>query len=339
MAGFGKFSSAIALLLAAQAATAAPFILNEYNAVAKNNYLDAGSYKNSNKEDAWFAQVALGDPHLIDGRIEGNGGNWVELVVVQDHLNLRGWQLKWAEAGASDVDPGIGNIWFGDPTVEQGVLTFSPTAEIWADVRSGTIITVSQSPDIEVDTDVEADGDRNFTRGLDAGDPEVDMVIDMTTDTSYDPVGGDWWIHVSTKGELAAFEANNQHDRLIVAVTNVQDDDPGDFSVGDQDWQMRIFDANGVLKFGPVGEDIHGWGGGGVNDEEVGKLQADPSGAIGVGDYEDGTTSTLGMPNVWSGGQQWQDFSALRAWVPEPTTLLLLGAALPAGLRRRHRRD
>ena len=79
-------------LLAAQAiADQGDLILNEWNAVSADSYLAGGSYKvDTTKEDPHWATI----PGLPDGRIEGNGGNWIELVVIQDHLDIRGWQLR-----------------------------------------------------------------------------------------------------------------------------------------------------------------------------------------------------------------------------------------------------
>ena len=34
---------------------------------------------------------------LFFGTIEGNGGNWFELLVVDDLVDMRGWQLVWEE--------------------------------------------------------------------------------------------------------------------------------------------------------------------------------------------------------------------------------------------------
>jgi hypothetical protein len=309
--------------------SASPLILNEYNAVTKSKYLDGGDYEDSDKEDAYFASV----PGLPDGRIQGNGGNWIELVVTQDHLDIRGWQLRWAETGASDTDGT--NIWFGDSSVEQGILTFSQTASLWEDLRSGTILTIGQPKDIEVDTDFDGPN-RNFTDDDDA-DGSWEVVIDLHTDTSFDPFSDDWWIHVSTKDEQDAFEDGPGYDRLIRTVTNVDGDGPGKFSVGEQDWQLTITDDLGQPVCGPIGEDLSLWGGGGINDKEIGKLEADPSALVGLGDYEDGTSSTFGQPNVWSGGDQVQDFSALRSWVPEPCSALLMALGLSISCWRRVR--
>ena len=73
----------LACLLAVSMTTpamTAPVILNEYNAVGNNNRLDDG-----NGADMFF------------GTIDGNGGNWFELLVIDDQLDMRGWKLSWTE--------------------------------------------------------------------------------------------------------------------------------------------------------------------------------------------------------------------------------------------------
>ena len=112
----------------------AAVILNEYNAVSSGNFLkDGGS-----------------DGRL--GVVQGNGGNWFELVVTEDHTDMRQWSLAWTEGG------------------DAGVLVLTDAPQ-WADLRAGTIVTFS-----ELD---------HAAGGLD-------------TDMSYDPAGGDWWLHVNT---------------------------------------------------------------------------------------------------------------------------------------------
>ncbi len=110
---------------------AAPMILNEYNAVSGGNYLE-----NDGSDVYW-------------GRVIGNGGDWFELVVTQDHLDARGWALIVTD----DT---------GAPNQSTDLLTLSD-ANVWADLRAGTIITVSEQ---------------------------------LPDDVSYDPAGGDWWINV-----------------------------------------------------------------------------------------------------------------------------------------------
>ena len=80
-------------LLAGPDATAAPPVLNEYNAVSNSNYLNGG--------DAFMDEDGNGpppaDPYF--GRVPGNGGDWFELVFVADGLDARGWQLEIVEEG------------------------------------------------------------------------------------------------------------------------------------------------------------------------------------------------------------------------------------------------
>ncbi len=269
----------IAFLFAASSpALASGLILNEWNAVGGSDFL-----KDSNT-DSYF------------GEVEGNGGNWVELVVVEDHLNISGWELRWWE------DDGDGNgtaIW--DPGrvaggASQGAITFTNNA-LWSDLRAGTIITLSEE---------------QMVNTVDASSQAVSF--DLSTNTSYDPLGGDFTIHVSTLQEAG------EPLSLVSTQTNIDGDDPGSFSVGKKDWEMTIFD--GMTSLGPIGE-AHG-DFGGIGGDEIGKLEADPSSLVTIDDYNDGSSSTFGSPNVWSSGSEQQDFSQLRALVPEPASLSLL---------------
>jgi hypothetical protein len=87
--------------------TSAPIVLNEWNAVGESEVLTDG-------DSAW-------------GIRPGNGGDWLELVVVRDHLDLRGWSLE-----ADDRDGRVGDLRFGDD-------------ERLSDLRAGSIITIAES--------------------------------------------------------------------------------------------------------------------------------------------------------------------------------------------------
>ena len=119
----------------------ADVILNEYNAVDSDEFLNGGNVladlDGGRASDSYF------------GRILGNGGDWFELVVITDHLDMRNWQLVIYE---NSVIP--------DETLN---LT---NHNIWANLRSGTIITVSE---------------------------------DIPNDKSYNPAAGDWWINVQAR--------------------------------------------------------------------------------------------------------------------------------------------
>jgi hypothetical protein len=96
----------------------ADVILNEYNAVASNKFLNGGN--SSADDDGGRAS----DSYF--GRVEGNGGDWFELVVITDHLDMRNWRLDIYDNGALDKTLDLTNH------------------TIWSDLRSGTIITVCE---------------------------------------------------------------------------------------------------------------------------------------------------------------------------------------------------
>jgi hypothetical protein len=95
-------------------------------------------------------------------------------------------------------------------------------------------------------------------------------------------------------------------------VTNVQLDGPGNFSVGNNQWQLTILDASESVVFGPIGEGIGQLRG--INNQEVAKLEESPSTSIDpeTAEYNDGSSSTFGAANIWSSGEFVQDLRALR---------------------------
>ncbi len=137
----------------------AGLIVNEWNAVGENKVFGGGG------TDTFF------NPNY--GAITGNGGNWVELVVTTDHLNIQGWKLDW-----SNADPDAGSVTFTNNS-------------LWSDLRSGTIITIREDDDGDLGTPVGA----------------------RPTDASYNPVGNDWWIEINesdtTYVNTAGFKTDN----------------------------------------------------------------------------------------------------------------------------------
>lgn len=204
-----------------------PIVLNEWNAVAPDEVLAGGD--------------------SVLGQAPGNGGDWLEFVVIEDGLDLRGWRLnltdRWGDAG---------ELVFGD-------------APVLAHLAAGTILTVAE---------------------------------DLPEDPAYDPAAGDWRFHLR-----ASREGSGEY---ISAA---------DFDVTPLDWRLEIRDAEGWLRFGPVGESVEPRGG--IGSDEVGRLQGEPSGETrrDSGDYGDGSSSTFGEPNTWSTGDQ--DLDELRG-DPEP---------------------
>jgi len=106
---------------------AADVILNEYNAVGGTDFLGGGD---SSADDAG-GRASDG----FFGRIPGNGGDWFELVVIKDHLDMRGWQLDVFDSGKLD---------------KTLTLTSNP---IWSDLRKGTILTVAEDVPSDISYD------------------------------------------------------------------------------------------------------------------------------------------------------------------------------------------
>ena len=108
--------------LASTAASAAPLILNEYNAVSAGNFLNGGDAA-SDSEGGMAADSQL-------GRIQGNGGDWFEMVIIEEGLDLRGYQLEIFDEGAPNASA----------TLAIG------QAPLFASLRAGTILTIAESP-------------------------------------------------------------------------------------------------------------------------------------------------------------------------------------------------
>jgi hypothetical protein len=264
-------------------------ILNEANGVGGEKYLGSDTYAETNCSDSFF------------GRIQGNGGNWIELVVVKDHADIRGWQLCWAEpgdpiyddTGLLQWDPTGADQWYGDyynvngSTVKQGVVTFSDDV-LWSDLRAGTIITI-----IEAESVTNAAG--------------VECL--SGTDTSLDLRNGDAWLHVSTLDEAA------QPAPLLTSTSNITGDNPGEFVVGNDAWELMIKDNLGRTAFVPVGEGVPNWTGGGCSSVEAMFVKASPHDVFDETYYDDTKWTTFGSSNVWDQGGDWQDFDNICATV------------------------
>ena len=284
---------ALACILPNANSVEADVVINEWNAVRGDRFLDGGD-----GSDSFF------------GTVEGNGGNWLELVVVGGGfgttVDMRGWQLQWGE----DEDEN-GSY----SATELGVINFTNNS-FWSSVESGTIITIIETSD-----------------GAGSG-------FDTSTNTSYDdPTTGDYHVNIST------LEESLEADPLLIADSgeNVAADD-GEFSVGHNDWFGMLLDGTGSTVFGPVGEGEASYAGDSINSREVGKLEAPVTGSLADwlaitpgSDFDDGGTSTFGSANTWSDGASIQNFSALRA-VPEPGTAGIVLLAL-AGFSFRRRKN
>ncbi len=252
-------------------------LLNEYNAVRADRWLDVDGASASSAADSFF------------GRVAGNGGRWFELVVVGqtaavgETIDMRGWTFDWT---STDVGSG----------------SFALTSDSrLGSIHRGTLMTF-------------------FSQ--DAGGPNVATNIDQ-----YDPLADSWWLNV------------NLSDTDFIA--------SGSLNTGNGDWQLTVRDASNQVVYGPAGEGVGNFSG--VSSREVGKLEGltaeDPNNTIAGWQaitpesalYNDGTSSSFGSANLWSGGSGVQELSVLRAAVPEPTSMTLLAIAgmAAAGYRLR----
>ncbi len=267
-------------------ANAASVLINEWNAVSGDESIKDG--------DTFF------------GTVLGNGGNWIELIVVEDHTSISGWSLDWEEA--EEVSPGVNAA---------GTITFNANP-IWDDLRAGTIITLIESS----------------TGGG----------FDTATDTSFDPAGDDWWINVATTQEqglgasgLVSTTTNDgvagefsigKDDTTLILRDDVGAVVLGPLGEGESDW---------------AGGGISGSEAGSLEGPEIGATLADWLAVDTASDlYDDTGSSSFGAYNVdfdedTSTFVLQQDASALQALViPEPATGLVgLGATLALLARRR----
>lgn len=251
--------------------------LNEANAVGAS----------SPTLDSWFVEAT------------GNGGNWMELVVLEDHLDVRGWTVKWAETGDSANFPR--DIWYGDADVSQGVITLANQTN-WADLRAGTILTLIEYP-------------------------ATNQFGSTVTDLTMNPASDDWWINVCTKEE--AFAGG----RYATTDCNDVGFPSGEFSVGNDGWFMCIYDAEGIMVAPPIGEGINGCEVA-VGTTELLALDAGFDSGLTEGSaYKDMDISSFGVLNeiVSSTGER-QDPTWARAWnVFTNTESLIINEAYAGG--------
>lgn len=117
----------------------AALVLNEYNAVDKDN-----------------EYAGIPDPAFAE--FVGNGGDWLEFVVTEDQLDVRGWTIELWDSSEDDV------------LVLEDTLEFADRSELSA-LSVGTILTISEDwpTDLALDPD---SGDRHINLESKPGDDE-----------------------------------------------------------------------------------------------------------------------------------------------------------------------
>ncbi len=325
---FGSFLVGVASLVAAgwsQSATAFTpnaLILNEANTVSGSKFLDGGNV------DTSF------------GRVEGNGQNWLEFLVVQgdakqgggftNTLDLRGWTINWS------YDKDNLHQSFGS-----GAIQFSQDP-LWAAVPRGTMLTMSEWSDAWYDSGSLRAGGINglgHLRGLaynsgsyshlGATSPGQDPKL-LATDTSWNPAANDdWRIHVfaGEQNPNTTFKYFNFSGSITdtSGAHAIGTDDGGLFTANNDNWQYTIRDAQSNVIQGPIGEQDTGLGSSWrVSSTEIVRLEnfdatTQPTQANYLGatifDYADGSASSFGGPNSWSQGAGHQGLAGLRDWL------------------------
>jgi hypothetical protein len=326
--------SVFAMLISSPASAVVPnsVLLNEANTVSSGDFLEDDKV----------------DPVL--GRLQGNGQNWIELIVVQgdelgggsfkNTVDMRGWKLEWSYFAAPDKQG-------------SGVVTFSNDA-LWGAVPRGTALTITEWQKSWYLTNTPSTFDPAGAGGLehkgginglgnvrnDPYDSAIHTLLDLSTNTSWNPAANDWHINVfagernpdtsfrffnfaGTVTEPDGTDAGADPDVFTIGVDN----EAGIFPVNNDAWQLTIRDAAGNVIQGPIGEAAPGWGGSGIGSDEILKIESFPIGSsptvasyLGTsgGNYNDGSSSTFGQANVWSSGGFKEDLSPLRAWWTAP---------------------
>ncbi|KAG1648669.1 hypothetical protein GQR58_029660 [Nymphon striatum] len=123
-------------------------VLNEYNAVGSSKFLGGGA----------AGDIANGSDQTF-GRVVGNGGDWLELVVLEDGLDIRNWTVE------------IWHLDFGN-LVESAILQFTNDPAL-ASLQGGTIITISE----DIADDLSFDGIDDWHINFQATDSDAGQYI------------------------------------------------------------------------------------------------------------------------------------------------------------------
>lgn len=256
-------------------------ILNEYNAVAATNYLN---------DDPLNANDGPASQDTYFGEELGNGGNWVEFVVVGNGsaqlVDLRGWKIQ---IGKND----------GAGFVATNTIVLSNASQ-WQNVPTGTILTFIA---------------RNASAGLtDGGVNGVNTGFGITNQRS--TTGVTWtniWLGdtIYTTYTSAAFNGYTITGNIVTGI-----------NIGNSGTQFRILNPSNQATFGPAGEGVAPYSG--TSSKEVFELENHPTPSISpavassatVQGYDDGASeSTFGSPNNWTEGiiARTQNFTPYKA--------------------------
>ena len=231
--------------------SAAPVIINEFNAVGNSRALPGDSV------DVHFDQV------------DGNGGDWFELVVVGtgrgSTVDMRGWKIQAARMSQS-------------PFVADDTIVLSNSG-FWAAVPAGTILTFTES--------------RTLEGGMDTALNATNMMASEGWSHS------NIWIGDSSLVVYTDAATNGYDFDPVLGVSG--------FNLNEIETQLQVLNSLDVVVFGPAGEGIEPEANE-ISSEEIFCLQQAPSDLVTpTSDYGDSSKSgdqwvysTFGEPNRWS---------------------------------------
>ncbi len=329
------FISLLAPLAARSTAdTVDALIMNQANAVSGSKYLQPGKT----------------DESL--GRVEGNGQNWMQLLVTKtdpgkNTLDLQGYQIDWSYNKSDGTSSGSGVITFSNDPVWQNVplgtaITINEAQQAWYLIDTPDSSTGNPDGDIPGQGGMQRDGDIDGFGVLHGtpytGNPSVEKLIDFSSNTGWNPYapaganmqpGPNWninvWAGQQSGGQFQYFSFNGTVTSNGVT-SNIGTEAGGLFAVNNDNWQFTIKDAQGHVVEGPIGEAVPGWAAGGVSSQEMVKLESFATGTgatlsdyqnVTIGNYADGSSSSYGGPTRWTdpiNGATTQDLGPLRDW-------------------------
>lgn len=234
-------------------------LVNEFNAVDGGFFLNGGTLAADGD-----GGEAASDAHF--GRVDGNGGDWLELVVTGDGgpgvLDMRGWRIQVGQDEGPDFRP-------------SATLVLSQHTD-WSAVPTGTLLTFVE---------------RNTAQGgLDTGIRLRDRRATV----------GDTWSNIWLGDSVYLTYTDAAVNGYVVA-----DGVASGLVVDHQNTRVRVLDGAGRVVNGPVGESVMPVSG--VENTQVFKLRHAPSPPVtplSSGYVADGSSSSFGWPNEWSGAVQ-----------------------------------
>lgn len=242
-------------------------ILNEYNAV--DSTYPVGTFLNGGTASADID----GFPHAADrhfGRVEGNGGDWFELVVVGTGspatVDLRGWKIEIGQPAGREFR-------------SSSMIELSSHA-YWAAVPTGTILTFIERNTIQGGLDTEINR-RNRRATL--GDIWTNIWIGDSNFVTYTDATANGY--VITGGEVSGVAVNDLGTRI------------------------RLKDSSGRIAFGAVGEGIAPLSGVNQSEVLELQAHPSPSvSPLSIAYQDDAVGSSFGWPNEW--GTSTQSFAS-----------------------------